>query len=394
MANPHAVDSLWGDDKRQLKAPSSPSQRRFVSPRRPSASSPPANGETADAPSSFVVYVTTPSSPQPLSVTVRGSDTVRELKSAVFEATSLAPGSQQLLFNGIDMDAAKNALGQSMTLAEMRLCAGSTVRVVPRLSSGADTKTAPATIATSDIAQAVRQLSVKQLAALVTGREPVVLMARIGNQRIAVQIRLVPDSVIGNGSSQPGAATSIARASPGVAGNSPNSIINNAPANAPISHPANYHQGQPQTIPVMRAPTSHPLLSDAMDVDSVCESRAEQDRLRATITNLRQRMATNAHPAARRDPITTVVSGRVEKKTSAPSVLGASAPANSKTGGCATCSKKLNSVLRFKCRCGGEYCGSHKHAEDHACTFDYKSHGRQQLADMNPTVCASKINYL
>jgi len=44
----------------------------------------------------------------------------------------------------------------------------------------------------------------------------------------------------------------------------------------------------------------------------------------------------------------------------------------------------------FKCRCGYVFCGSHRLAVAHACDFDYKTAGRDNLAKANPLiqVCA------
>lgn len=43
------------------------------------------------------------------------------------------------------------------------------------------------------------------------------------------------------------------------------------------------------------------------------------------------------------------------------------------------------------CRCGYVYCSSHRHANEHSCTFDYKSMDRQKLAQQNPTVAAARV---
>ena len=40
----------------------------------------------------------------------------------------------------------------------------------------------------------------------------------------------------------------------------------------------------------------------------------------------------------------------------------------------------------FKCRCGYVFCGSHRLAEAHACDFDYKTAGRDNLAKANPLI--------
>uniref|UniRef100_A0ACD5UPE0 Uncharacterized protein n=1 Tax=Avena sativa TaxID=4498 RepID=A0ACD5UPE0_AVESA len=58
---------------------------------------------------------------------------------------------------------------------------------------------------------------------------------------------------------------------------------------------------------------------------------------------------------------------------------------------CEACRKKVG-LLGFPCRCGGTYCGAHRHAGAHACKFDYKAAGREQIALQNPLVVASKID--
>lgn len=58
---------------------------------------------------------------------------------------------------------------------------------------------------------------------------------------------------------------------------------------------------------------------------------------------------------------------------------------------CFECNKRVG-YTGFTCRCGFTYCGSHRHAEAHKCTFDYKAQGREQLANNNPLVVASKVN--
>jgi AN1-type zinc finger and ubiquitin domain-containing protein 1 len=37
------------------------------------------------------------------------------------------------------------------------------------------------------------------------------------------------------------------------------------------------------------------------------------------------------------------------------------------------------------------FCGQHRYAEAHSCTFDYKSAEREKLAAANPLVQASKV---
>ncbi|XP_039781524.1 zinc finger A20 and AN1 domain-containing stress-associated protein 7-like [Panicum virgatum] len=56
----------------------------------------------------------------------------------------------------------------------------------------------------------------------------------------------------------------------------------------------------------------------------------------------------------------------------------------------AACRKKVG-LLGFRCCCGETFCGVHRYAEKHACGFDYKRAGREQIAKNNPVVVADKI---
>ncbi|KAM4702923.1 AN1-type zinc finger protein 4 [Rhinophrynus dorsalis] len=58
---------------------------------------------------------------------------------------------------------------------------------------------------------------------------------------------------------------------------------------------------------------------------------------------------------------------------------------------CLLCGKKTGLATSFTCRCGNNYCASHRYAETHNCTFDYKTTGRRCLEDANPVVSAPKI---
>ncbi|KAF5921982.1 hypothetical protein HPG69_015432 [Diceros bicornis minor] len=42
-------------------------------------------------------------------------------------------------------------------------------------------------------------------------------------------------------------------------------------------------------------------------------------------------------------------------------------------------------------RCGNNFCASHRYAETHSCTYDYKSAGRRYLQEANPVVNAPKL---
>lgn len=60
-------------------------------------------------------------------------------------------------------------------------------------------------------------------------------------------------------------------------------------------------------------------------------------------------------------------------------------------GRCYSCSKKTG-LLGFSCRCGFSFCSSHRYADAHACSFDYKGAAATLLTKANPLVAGSKIN--
>ncbi|CAK7337194.1 unnamed protein product [Dovyalis caffra] len=58
---------------------------------------------------------------------------------------------------------------------------------------------------------------------------------------------------------------------------------------------------------------------------------------------------------------------------------------------CEGCNKKVG-LTGFKCRCGKTFCGKHRYAEEHSCTFDFKTLDRQNLAKQNPLVAGAKTS--
>ncbi len=68
-----------------------------------------------------------------------------------------------------------------------------------------------------------------------------------------------------------------------------------------------------------------------------------------------------------------------------------SKPVQLNTNRCFDCNKRVG-LTGFKCRCGYVYCATHRYAEKHSCSFDYKTAGRQTLATNNPVVASAKVN--
>lgn len=55
-----------------------------------------------------------------------------------------------------------------------------------------------------------------------------------------------------------------------------------------------------------------------------------------------------------------------------------------------TCKRKVG-LTGFDCRCGGLYCWEHRYSDKHACPFDYKELGQDQIRKNNPIVIGEKI---
>ncbi|XP_075072650.1 AN1-type zinc finger protein 4 [Mixophyes fleayi] len=58
---------------------------------------------------------------------------------------------------------------------------------------------------------------------------------------------------------------------------------------------------------------------------------------------------------------------------------------------CCLCGKKTGLTTSFDCRCGNNFCASHRYAETHNCTYDYKTAGRRYLQEVNPLITAPKL---
>ncbi|XP_012600073.1 AN1-type zinc finger protein 4 isoform X1 [Microcebus murinus] len=58
---------------------------------------------------------------------------------------------------------------------------------------------------------------------------------------------------------------------------------------------------------------------------------------------------------------------------------------------CFLCGKKTGLATSYECRCGKNFCASHRYAETHGCTYDYKSAGRRYLQEANPVINAPKL---
>jgi len=65
-------------------------------------------------------------------------------------------------------------------------------------------------------------------------------------------------------------------------------------------------------------------------------------------------------------------------------------PSSGPVNRCFNCNKKVG-LGGFQCRCGNVFCSHHRHADQHNCTYDYKSAAREQLVKANPLVTGTKV---
>ncbi|XP_050238158.1 zinc finger A20 and AN1 domain-containing stress-associated protein 9-like [Mercurialis annua] len=84
---------------------------------------------------------------------------------------------------------------------------------------------------------------------------------------------------------------------------------------------------------------------------------------------------------------------KTEKVTESdvPASSVSSSNATMKKNRCESCNKKLG-LLGFSCRCGKVFCGTHRYADEHCCSFDYKKFGRDVLVKQNPVISADKLD--
>ncbi|KAL4557420.1 hypothetical protein LXL04_035597 [Taraxacum kok-saghyz] len=58
---------------------------------------------------------------------------------------------------------------------------------------------------------------------------------------------------------------------------------------------------------------------------------------------------------------------------------------------CGSCSRRVG-LTGFTCKCGTTFCGTHRYPELHACTFDFKTIGKEAISKANPLIKAEKLN--
>ena len=58
---------------------------------------------------------------------------------------------------------------------------------------------------------------------------------------------------------------------------------------------------------------------------------------------------------------------------------------------CHECRRRLGLTTVFQCKCGKQFCCTHRFPEEHVCQFDWKGMSRAALLAENPQVVACKV---
>lgn len=57
---------------------------------------------------------------------------------------------------------------------------------------------------------------------------------------------------------------------------------------------------------------------------------------------------------------------------------------------CTLCRVKLRITNAFSCKCARVFCGRHRYADEHQCSYDYQLENRLKLAKENPRILSSR----
>ena len=58
---------------------------------------------------------------------------------------------------------------------------------------------------------------------------------------------------------------------------------------------------------------------------------------------------------------------------------------------CAQCNKRVGS-MGIMCKCGKIFCGKHRYASEHNCTWDYQAGTHKKILEDNPDMSFAKID--
>ncbi|KAH8584894.1 A20 and Znf AN1 domains [Cryptosporidium sp. chipmunk genotype I] len=142
-----------------------------------------------------------------------------------------------------------------------------------------------------------------------------------------------------------------------------NSVSNQNSVNSP--------QSSDSTIPSRNADCSFLEASKDLNQESSNPALIEQENI--SIDTIKEKESQNLIT----ESVSSAPSSSLTEKPSVP-------------GRCYHCNKKVG-IYGFNCRCGFNFCSTHRYADAHDCTFDYKTFEREQLRKTNQAVIADKI---
>lgn len=114
------------------------------------------------------------------------------------------------------------------------------------------------------------------------------------------------------------------------------------------------------------------------------EQQIEKEAFKEEIEKSKIVNLDNAKPEAKELIESNELSTKEETTAEAPKIQ------KKKKTRCTKC--KINvGCIGFPCRCGGIFCSTHRYANEHSCTFDYKEHGAEEIRKNNPQIVGEKI---
>ncbi|XP_077865483.1 AN1-type zinc finger protein 4-like [Saccoglossus kowalevskii] len=127
---------------------------------------------------------------------------------------------------------------------------------------------------------------------------------------------------------------------------------------------------------------SHTLANTSTTTERIGTPEFDSRKALISAHNIRRRLSGSKDtrrmsPAHRLPPV------------SKPSSLGTAKKKSGKK--CLFCNKKTGLATSYTCRCGSNFCATHRYAESHNCGYDYKAAGRKLLEQSNPVVSAPKL---
>lgn len=89
-------------------------------------------------------------------------------------------------------------------------------------------------------------------------------------------------------------------------------------------------------------------------------------------------------------PAAAAAATAMDASPTGPSELATKAETQADATKCWSCQRKVG-LLGFKCKCTYVFCSKHRYADQHTCSFDYKTAAKEQIKKANPVVEGAKI---